>query len=138
MEEIPEAQTVVESRVSDKTGGLPGYGTPLQRPEPMEHMLTEDGEPMLNPGPSTISSEILTSNSILSIAELLTQVSTSIAYPPFALFADTSLRNRWLLLLRHDMNSFAFFIIMLELTSSHSFIGHFWVLYGSSKHFGCL
>lgn len=27
-----------------------GYGPPLDRPEPMEHMLTEDGEPMLNPG----------------------------------------------------------------------------------------
>lgn len=26
------------------------YGRPLERPEPMEHMLTEDGEPMLNPG----------------------------------------------------------------------------------------
>lgn len=25
----------------------------LRRPEPMEHILTEDGEPMLNPGPSS-------------------------------------------------------------------------------------
>jgi hypothetical protein len=27
-----------------------GYGRTLERPEPMAHMLTEDGEPMLNPG----------------------------------------------------------------------------------------
>jgi len=27
-----------------------GYGSPMERPQPMEHMLTEDGEPMLNPG----------------------------------------------------------------------------------------
>jgi hypothetical protein len=50
LEELPEPQLVIDPRVADKTGGLPGYGTPLERPEPMEHMLTEDGEPMLNPG----------------------------------------------------------------------------------------
>ena len=32
------------------SSGLHGYGPPLDRPEPMEHILTEDGEPMLNPG----------------------------------------------------------------------------------------
>jgi hypothetical protein len=29
---------------------LHSYGSSLGRPEPMEHILTEDGEPMLNPG----------------------------------------------------------------------------------------
>ncbi|KAG6817578.1 hypothetical protein H0H87_006955 [Tephrocybe sp. NHM501043] len=33
-----------------KAHAIHGYGLPLERPEPMEHMLTEDGEPMLNPG----------------------------------------------------------------------------------------
>lgn len=36
---------------NDKIDGSHGYGASLGRPEPMEHMLTEDGEPMLNPGP---------------------------------------------------------------------------------------
>lgn len=45
----------------DRTGsGLLSYGTPLDRPEPMEHMLTEDGEPMLNPA------ELLTQESLAS------------------------------------------------------------------------
>ena len=30
--------------------GLHSYGSSLGRPEPMDHILTEDGEPMLNPG----------------------------------------------------------------------------------------
>lgn len=37
--------------LDDVVDGLHGYGSSsLDRPEPMEHMLTEDGEPMLNPG----------------------------------------------------------------------------------------
>ena len=32
--------------------GLHDYSPSLERPEPMEHILTEDGEPMLNPGAS--------------------------------------------------------------------------------------
>jgi hypothetical protein len=56
-EEVSEKPTVIEPRIAEKTGGLPGYGTPLQRPEPMAHMLTEDGEPMLNPGRFAICSE---------------------------------------------------------------------------------
>lgn len=40
--------------------GLHGYGPPLDRPEPMEHILTEDGEPMLNPA------ELLTQESLAS------------------------------------------------------------------------
>ncbi|KAG6811465.1 hypothetical protein H0H92_007288, partial [Tricholoma furcatifolium] len=35
---------------TSKTHAMHDYGPPLDRPEPMEHMLTEDGEPMLNPG----------------------------------------------------------------------------------------
>lgn len=58
--EEPEAQAVIDPRVADKTGNLPGYGAPLERPEPMEHMLTEDGEPMLNPA------ELLTQESLAS------------------------------------------------------------------------
>ena len=50
VEEVPETSSVMEPRLAEKTGRLPGYGTALERPEPMEHMLTEDGEPMLNPG----------------------------------------------------------------------------------------
>ena len=50
VEEVPEQPSTMEPRIVEKTGRLPGYGTPLERPEPMEHMLTEDGEPMLNPG----------------------------------------------------------------------------------------
>jgi hypothetical protein len=57
MEEVTEAQAVSDHHVADKPSGLPGYGTPLERPEPMEHMLTEDGEPMLNPGLFTFCSE---------------------------------------------------------------------------------
>jgi hypothetical protein len=36
--------------VEDAMSGLHSYGSSLRRPEPMEHILTEDGEPMLNPG----------------------------------------------------------------------------------------
>ncbi|KAG6911296.1 hypothetical protein DXG01_002135 [Tephrocybe rancida] len=43
-----------------KSHVLHGYGLPLVRPEPMEHMLTEDGEPMLNPA------ELLTQESLAS------------------------------------------------------------------------
>lgn len=39
---------------------IPGYSLALARPEPMEHMLTEDGEPMLNPA------ELLTQESLAS------------------------------------------------------------------------
>jgi hypothetical protein len=48
---------------------------PGARPEPMEPMLTEDGEPMLNPGMSTTLWEWNATNFLTSIAELLTQVS---------------------------------------------------------------
>ncbi|KAF8899317.1 hypothetical protein BD779DRAFT_1488178, partial [Infundibulicybe gibba] len=49
-EEADEEQVVAELQpVKDQISNLRGYSTPLQRPEPMEHMLTEDGEPMLNP-----------------------------------------------------------------------------------------
>ncbi|KAF8079130.1 hypothetical protein FPV67DRAFT_1467631 [Lyophyllum atratum] len=44
----------------DKPHTMRGYGLPLERPEPMEHMLTEDGEPMLNPA------ELLTQESLAS------------------------------------------------------------------------
>ena len=74
-EEVSEKPTVIEPRITEKTGGLPGYGTPLQRPEPMEHMLTEDGEPMLNPGRFTICSEASLTSFLLP-AELLTQASS--------------------------------------------------------------
>lgn len=41
----------VDRGMEDGMGGLHGYGSlSLRRPEPMEHILTEDGEPMLNPG----------------------------------------------------------------------------------------
>lgn len=51
--------TVDETTVGDNTSTpqppeenntIHGYGRTLERPEPMAHMLTEDGEPMLNPG----------------------------------------------------------------------------------------
>ena len=38
--------------LEDRLNILHDYSTSLERPEPMEHMLTEDGEPMLNPGAS--------------------------------------------------------------------------------------
>jgi len=38
--------------LEDRLNGLHDYSSSLERPEPMEHMLTEDGEPMLNPGAS--------------------------------------------------------------------------------------
>ncbi|KAG5643550.1 hypothetical protein DXG03_000691 [Asterophora parasitica] len=44
----------------EKSRAIHGYGQPLERPEPMEHMLTEDGEPMLNPA------ELLTQESLAS------------------------------------------------------------------------
>lgn len=36
----------------DRLNCLHDYSPTLERPEPMEHILTEDGEPMLNPGVS--------------------------------------------------------------------------------------
>ena len=36
--------------LEDRLNGLHDYSPSLERPEPMEHILTEDGEPMLNPG----------------------------------------------------------------------------------------
>ncbi|GLB43539.1 putative zinc finger [Lyophyllum shimeji] len=44
----------------DESHPVHGYGLRLGRPEPMEHMLTEDGEPMLNPA------ELLTQESLAS------------------------------------------------------------------------
>jgi hypothetical protein len=38
--------------LEDRLNGLHDYSPSLERPEPMEHILTEDGEPMLNPGGS--------------------------------------------------------------------------------------
>ena len=38
--------------LEDRRNGLHDYSPSLERPEPMEHILTEDGEPMLNPGAS--------------------------------------------------------------------------------------
>jgi hypothetical protein len=38
--------------LEDRLNGLRDYSPSLERPEPMEHILTEDGEPMLNPGTS--------------------------------------------------------------------------------------
>jgi hypothetical protein len=38
--------------LEDRLNGLHNYSPSLERPEPMEHILTEDGEPMLNPGAS--------------------------------------------------------------------------------------
>jgi hypothetical protein len=50
---------------------------PGARPEPMEHMLTEDGEPMLNPGSSAIlEMSVWAKHCLVSTAELLTQVSS--------------------------------------------------------------
>ncbi|KAF5384806.1 hypothetical protein D9615_001091 [Tricholomella constricta] len=46
--------------IKDKSHAMHGYGLSLERPEPMEHMLTEDGEPMLNPA------ELLTQESLAS------------------------------------------------------------------------
>ncbi|KDR85800.1 hypothetical protein GALMADRAFT_218883 [Galerina marginata CBS 339.88] len=45
--------------LDDGLNGLHGYSS-LKRPEPMEHILTEDGEPMLNPA------ELLTQESLAS------------------------------------------------------------------------
>ena len=39
--------------LEDRLNGLHDYSPSLERPEPMEHILTEDGEPMLNPGASS-------------------------------------------------------------------------------------
>ena len=38
--------------LEDRLNSLYDYSPSLGRPEPMEHILTEDGEPMLNPGAS--------------------------------------------------------------------------------------
>lgn len=46
--------------MDNSMSGLHSYGSSLRRPEPMEHMLTEDGEPMLNPA------ELLTQESLAS------------------------------------------------------------------------
>jgi len=46
--------------MDNSMSGLHSYGSSLRRPEPMEHILTEDGEPMLNPA------ELLTQESLAS------------------------------------------------------------------------
>jgi len=46
--------------LEDRLNGLHDYSPSLERPEPMEHILTEDGEPMLNPA------ELLTQESLAS------------------------------------------------------------------------
>lgn len=46
--------------LEDKLNSLHDYSPSLERPEPMEHILTEDGEPMLNPA------ELLTQESLAS------------------------------------------------------------------------
>ncbi|KAF5345193.1 hypothetical protein D9758_009713 [Tetrapyrgos nigripes] len=57
VEEVKEMKKSPESLVEDRSRpplqpSIPehGYGSPMERPQPLEHMLTEDGEPMLNPG----------------------------------------------------------------------------------------
>ncbi|THU96862.1 hypothetical protein K435DRAFT_858123 [Dendrothele bispora CBS 962.96] len=57
---IPETPPVEERTKTGLKPSIPehGYGSPMERPQPMEHMLTEDGEPMLNPG-LTVSSAAL-------------------------------------------------------------------------------
>ena len=63
----------------DDHGMLHGY----DRPEPMAHILTEDGEPMLNPGWSRRFwlAEIYRPDALFSFsAELLTQVCTSLEF----------------------------------------------------------
>ena len=42
--------TIGELGMNNAMSGLHSYGSSLGRPEPMDHILTEDGEPMLNPG----------------------------------------------------------------------------------------
>lgn len=49
-----------ELGMDNAMSGLHSYGSSLGRPEPMEHILTEDGEPMLNPA------ELLTQESLAS------------------------------------------------------------------------
>lgn len=60
--------------VNDPSNSPVEYGKALDRPEPMDHLLTEDGTPMLNPGkrPKTIYLSRRTND--ISSAELLTQV----------------------------------------------------------------
>ena len=65
--------------LEDRLNSLHDYSSSLERPEPMEHMLTEDGEPMLNPGTSYYNSFLNLRCADDSVnngtAELLTQVS---------------------------------------------------------------
>ncbi|KDQ62878.1 hypothetical protein JAAARDRAFT_358376 [Jaapia argillacea MUCL 33604] len=70
-----------EEEASAPTQGTPSTSHPLpSRPAPMEHMLTEDGEPMLNPGSSFLWPLSFVHTEFLSIAELLTQ--ESLESPP--------------------------------------------------------
>lgn len=64
--------------LEERLNGLHDYSSSLERPEPMEHMLTEDGEPMLNPGESfckIFPILVMLRIWITRTAELLTQVS---------------------------------------------------------------
>ena len=45
-----EGDHMSDRDLEDTLNGLHDYSPSLERPEPMEHILTEDGEPMLNPG----------------------------------------------------------------------------------------
>ncbi|KIJ66537.1 hypothetical protein HYDPIDRAFT_109588, partial [Hydnomerulius pinastri MD-312] len=56
--------------------------TPLERPPEMEQMLTEDGEPMLNP--AELLTQVSPSNAIPTVLELMLQIlrQESLASPP--------------------------------------------------------
>ncbi|TFK42164.1 hypothetical protein BDQ12DRAFT_677731 [Crucibulum laeve] len=61
LEHRDEEHVATSLSLEDALNGIrTSYGQPLERPEPMEHLLTEDGEPMLNPA------ELLTQESLAS------------------------------------------------------------------------
>lgn len=50
-DDLSDRNAMDSMELDDVVDSLHDYvSSPLDRPEPMEHMLTEDGEPMLNPG----------------------------------------------------------------------------------------
>ena len=70
--------------LEDRLNGLHDYSPSLDRPEPMEHVLTEDGEPMLNPGVSLYSSfPILLL--LIALNDLTAELLTQVSWCPFRL-----------------------------------------------------
>jgi hypothetical protein len=92
------SQSLAEAHEIDTDGDSDDLSYPdhvtasSHRPEPMDHMLTEDGEPMLNPGSCLpLFYEYV---SVLLSAELLTQVGIALIWASQRTITNSGLLHR--------------------------------------------